>query len=149
MHTRFLGGLAAALLLVSSPASVHAAQTPAPTQAGSVALVSGGVGEEERAALLAVRNDFNVRLTLAEKGSGAFLYGVLVTVSDAAGRQLAQAAARGPWLYTRLPPGQYTIAAEYEGTKSAQTVRVAEGAARDLYFYFPAPQGSAESPPAR
>jgi len=149
MHPRILGILAAALLL-GSPPSLHAAQTLSRTQAGNLAYVSGGVGEEERAALLAVRDEYNVRLTLAEKGSGAFLFGALVTVTDAAGRQLAQAAARGPWLFAQLPPGQYTIAAEYEGTTSTQTVRVAQGAARDLYFYFPAAlPGGAEVPSAR
>jgi len=135
-------GIAAALLVVAfSGAGVAAEATDAatPRVEGGITYVTGGVGEREQVALQSVRNEYNLRITLAEKGSGAFLAGALVTIADGTGRRMGLVTAHGPWLYARVAPGNYTIEVEYEGTRAQQKLLVLPGAAREAYFYFPAP----------
>ena len=71
--------------------------------------VSGGVGEGERAELDALSNQYNLRLLFAKQGSGEYLSAVQVNILDAQGGTVLTAESRGPWFFTQLPAGDYSV----------------------------------------
>ncbi len=106
--------LTAAVLVLSAP--LGAAE---PTR-GEVPYVSGGIGEEELEVLRLVRDDFNVRLTFADK-SGAYVSAVHVVISDAHGKPVLEVHDAGPFLLARLPAGHYQVQARYAGHTATQS----------------------------
>jgi len=104
--------------------------------AGGEPYATGGVGEDERAALTKRRQEFNVWITTAAKQSGAYLADVRVKVIDAAKRQVLDSALDGPLMLIRLAPGQYTIEALLEQQKQQRAVTVGAQGHHELYFYF-------------
>lgn len=71
--------------------------------------VSGGVGDDERAELDALSNQYNLRLLFAKQGSGEYLSAVRVHILDAHGGTVLTAESRGPWFFTQLPAGDYIV----------------------------------------
>jgi hypothetical protein len=71
--------------------------------------VSGGVGEDERAELDALSNQYNLRLLFAMQGSGEYLAAVRVNILDAHGGTVLTAQSRGPWFFAQLPSGDYVV----------------------------------------
>ena len=104
--------------------------------AGGEPYATGGVGDEERAALTRRRQEFNVWITTAAKQSGAYLADVRIRVTDAANRQVLDNALDGPLMFIRLAPGQYTVEALLEQQKQQRAVTVGAQGHRELYFYF-------------
>ena len=114
----------ALLAALAAPlASVAAADTSV-RRAGAIAYASGGVTEEDREALAAIAQDFNVKLVLATK-AGAYVSDVDVVVTDEAGRRVLDAHADGPWFFARLPVGRYSIEASLNGRSMRRNVTVA------------------------
>jgi len=72
-------------------------------------ILIGGVGTEERDAMLEERSAYNLWLMFVERGTGNYLTGVKVTVADDSGNAVIDAVAQGPWLMAQLPPGHYTV----------------------------------------
>lgn len=105
-------GLAAAALamglLATTAAGSAAAASPAPT-GDAPRVVTGGVSEEERDALLQQAGSYNLWLVFAEQGTGNYLANVQVALSDARGEPLLDVVTDGPWLFAQLPPGRYTV----------------------------------------
>ena len=117
---------AATLLGLASLAPVAGANDAIIQTTGGVTYVSGGVGLESIDQLTALSRDFNLKLVFA-LNSGVYVSDVKVAIADAAGRPLLNATSDGPWFLTKLPAGNYQIAATFAGT--AVTRRVAVGAA--------------------
>lgn len=92
---------------------------------GEVRYVSGGVGLTERQTLkeIAARERMNLKLEFAE-GNGAFLAALPVTITDASGVVRLRVKTDGPWLFVRLPAGDYTYRAERDGIAQAGSVTV-------------------------
>ena len=76
--------------------------------------MTGGVGIDEREQMESWAQDYNLKLSFAEK-SGVYLADVGVVVEDRRGKQLLNMTANGPWLYLQLPSGDYTIKATVNG----------------------------------
>ena len=83
---------------------------------GDIAVLHGGIGEEDRAAMAQKTTGHNLRLTFARKGSGAYLSDVKVVIRDRKGAVVVDSVASGPWLYARLPDGDYSISATAQGS---------------------------------
>lgn len=118
---------------------------PAPTGEGrgTVPWVTGGVGESEQAQMGVLGQEgYNLRLVFAEKGTGAYLSDVHVTVADAAGRVLVDAVTNGPGFFAKVPPGQYKVTAESKGVRQVRTVHATTGNAMQT-MTWPAEAGSA------
>ena len=115
------------------------AQPPEVQEHGGARYVSGGVGQEERAALEAMRGEFNLRVTFAAQRSGGYLADVGVSLEDSKGREVFRTVAQGPWLYARLAPGRYRLTATYSGRRETRQVAVpAKGhVSLDLYWQDP------------
>ncbi len=137
---KWIGSARAMLPALCLPAALAAAQAPPMPQQvqGDIAYASGGVGEDEREAMAAVRKDHNLLLTFARRGSGAYQPDVSLLVLDVAGRQILFFESVGPLFYARLAPGAYRIQASSRGKVMRQSLTLKAGAQRELYFYWDA-----------
>ncbi|CAN7534778.1 carboxypeptidase regulatory-like domain-containing protein [Duganella sp. LjRoot269] len=107
-----------------------------PTSQNGVTYLSGGVGEEERQAMLDARGDYKLLLTFSTKGSGEMLADVAVTIRDHAGKEVASLVSPGPMCYLDLAPGSYRILASAHGKEISRTAVVKPRGRRELYFYW-------------
>lgn len=94
---------------------------------GSVHYVQGGASLEARAALQQAQPAFSVRNEFSGQG-GEYVVPERVTVSGSQGQLLALEQV-GPILMLDLPPGRYTLQAQYAGQVQTKDVEVGE---RDL-----------------
>ena len=127
---------AAVALLLASTALVSVAYTAdeeAVRSSGGISYVSGGVGAPSTDRLSALAKDFNLKLVFALK-SGDYVSGVDVTIADAAGKTLLKAKSEGPWFLTRLPAGNFKIAATLDGKTETRTVAVGAEKLRTVDF---------------
>jgi hypothetical protein len=109
-----------------------------------VEVVSGGVGETDQQALREQQGHFSFWLISAAQGSGEYLSGVHVTVTDLRSKQtVVDHTMDGPWLLAALPPGRYAVEAVYRSSdatpeqkvKKATTIR-AGTKLRQMLVYF-------------
>jgi len=118
-------GILKAFLVLIAAAAILSTDTPARADddrlavrvQGEVRYLSGGIGidEREQLAKLAIRERMNLKLVFAQR-DGALLSAVPVTISDASGAVRLNVKADGPWLFARLPAGEYRFRAE-SGTR--------------------------------
>lgn len=97
--------------------------------------VSGGIGLDERETLRHVGQDYDLRLSFAEK-AGNYLSDVEVVIKDAGGKTALEAISQGPWFFANLPAGKYTILASMKGKTHQQMARVVTHGQISLYFYW-------------
>lgn len=109
---------------------------PQPTLApGSYA--SGGIGEQGQSDMRVTRDLYNLRLTFAEVGTGAYVAGVSVMIEPVGrGMPYGPFADCGPLFHVVLSPGVYRVYATYAGVTQAKTFRVGKGATNGT-FYWP------------
>jgi hypothetical protein len=100
--------------------------------------VSGGIGEEDQHRMQLSRSLYNLRLTFAEAGTGAYLSGVDVVVEPVETRRTDVPFAFkdcGPLLYVALNPGAYRVRATYGGLARTINVRIGrEASTATLYW---------------
>lgn len=120
---------AATTLMAQAPANDVDAVTSTPVvrvqQAGSVQYLSGGVGEQERTAMQSLRGEFPLQIQFSGKAGE---YGVAdeVRVNNGQGQVVAVQNA-GPLLMVKLPPGRYTVEADFAGRTQRRAVHVGHG----------------------
>ena len=119
-----------ALLLAFALHAAFAAQAQVPPY------VSGGIGAEERAALLPHRSDFNLQLTFAARRSGNYLAGVEVSITDGHGIEVLRAESKGPFFFAQLVPDTYTVRATFQGETQTRRVKVGPAGAATLALYW-------------
>jgi hypothetical protein len=90
---------------------------------GDAPVVSGGVGDEDRDALMQAYGQYNLHLAFAEK-SGDYVADVGVKVRDSRGREMWSGTADGPLLFMKLPPGRYEVVADFDGKEQRRSVQV-------------------------
>jgi hypothetical protein len=118
-----------------------AANAPAPAVASqssgsNAAIVSGGVGVDERDAMSAAVKNANLKMMFA-LNTGEYVSDVKVDITDAAGRKVAEHASRGPWVFANLPSGNYNVAATFDGRTQTRKVAVGKGV-KVVDFRWPA-----------
>ena len=91
--------------------------------AGEIAHVSGGIGVDEQQRLEAREREFNLKLVFT-LNEGNYIAGVNVGVTDGKGRMVVEDVADGPFFMAKLPAGNYTVAATYEGKTVTRKVQV-------------------------
>jgi hypothetical protein len=126
-----------------SPPVASAADEPRLQSNGAVDYVSGGIGKEEADALKQQSADYSLTLEFATSRSaegdtspGAYVADVKVDIRDAQGRQMLNTTSIGPLLLVRLPPGDYTIVADWNGVRKQHAVDIPEGARRHVVFMW-------------
>jgi hypothetical protein len=98
--------------------------------------VSGGTGLDEREAFAAIGKNYSLKLVFAIK-SGEYLSDVKVEISDRIGKKVLDAVADGPWFFTNLPPGKYTVTVTMMGKEQQNGVNIGKGQKQTtLHFYW-------------
>jgi len=87
-----------------------------PMREGSVAFLSGGVGEREREILKEMGRDYSLKLIFSNK-KGEYLSDVMVKISDWHGKTILTMVSNGPWLFIDLPTGVYDVEANLKGDR--------------------------------
>jgi hypothetical protein len=138
-HT-LIAALAVAGVVTAASASAQMIQSPSVTiethRAGAIEYITGGVGEQERAAMRSIGNDYNLKVVTAAP-SGNLLNVVDLTVADTSGTPILNAQTEGPLFYAKLPEGQYNVIAKVDGRTFQAPVRVGSGAAPELTLNIP------------
>jgi hypothetical protein len=104
-----------------------------------VAYVNGGIGTEEADELRAEARSFPLKLMFSRRGDGEraeFVADVHLQILDAAGRVVVDRASQGPIFLARLPDGQYTISAEFQGRTQTRRIALASGRRESLSFFW-------------
>lgn len=104
--------------------------------ANGINYVNGGIGNEQQKEMYAVRQDFNLQLTFAVKGSGEFLADVDVNIEDASGKGILNASQMGPLFWVQLNPGKYWIKVTSGNQTQTKTVIINRHGIKVLYFYW-------------
>jgi hypothetical protein len=131
-----------AMALLSAPVA-SAADEPGVQSNGAVQYLSGGVGKDEADALKQQSADYALTLEFASSRSaegdtsaGAYIADVRVDIRDAQGRPMLNTISTGPLLLVRLPPGDYTVVADWNGVRKQHSVDLPEGARRHVVFMW-------------
>lgn len=132
-HARTLIAIA---MLACGPAVAAQAAKPAPGQA-QADVVSGGIGLDARDELAAKARDHNLKLVFA-LATREYLSDVDVRIADAKGREVAAQRSEGPWLFAKLPPGNYTVSATSNGNTITKKVSVGGKGQKVVNFLWPA-----------
>ena len=91
----------------------------APLQSNGVKYLNGGASEEDRNRMLAQEVDYPVRIALSGEG-GQYLVAQSLTLSNAAGREVAAVPDAGPFVMFNLPPGRYVARVTLPDGESSQ-----------------------------
>ncbi len=140
--------LAASLLAASGAAFAAAPATgtlPAEKMQGSVAYLSGGVGENQTKVFEQAMNKYPLAIEIVQKERTGkrdeFTADAQVRIMDHSGKEVFTAKADGPFVLVRLEPGTYTISTTYEGhTQHRKDVTLAKGRTTHEVFVFPSDQ---------
>ncbi len=122
-------------LLVAALQAGAATLPVARTQNG-VAYVTGGIGEDEAAAMRAEARHYPVSMFFTAGRDNAFLADVKVAVKNKAGKELLSTQA-GPILLVNVPSGTYAVTAERNSKVLHRTVRVGKSGEKQIVFHWP------------
>lgn len=120
------------LLAAESDGSLKVAQQ------GAISYVSGGIGQEEVAAMRAEANSFNLRMAFSSL-AGEFLADVKVTLADKKGNVVLNTLSDGPCLYAKVPPGIYKLTAETMNKAITKPVELAGKRSANVQFAWATP----------
>jgi hypothetical protein len=134
MRSVFLATVA--VLAFSVPAWPQELPAPQIKEQGPIRYVQGGVGEEERQMLQALKKDFGLELIFAAKGGGNFLADVDLTIRDAKGQEVLRTTVDAPIFMAQLPPGRYTVEAQYDGQVQKRSIAVKSKGTQQMALYF-------------
>jgi hypothetical protein len=85
--------------------------------------------------------DHNLRLLLTDT-RGQYLAGVDVALRNAKGEEVLRLTSEGPMVLAALPPGRYTVEADFEGERRRQSVSVPARGHRELVLRWSADEGA-------
>jgi hypothetical protein len=123
------GSVSGGTIRAGSDATHVQAQIPA---------VGGGVGLNARAMLSSeAQPEHNVKMVFA-LDTGNYVADVGVKVKDANGRTVIDGVSDGPWLYAKLPPGNYTATATYNGRSVTKHFSAGRSGQQLAQFRWPA-----------
>jgi hypothetical protein len=140
-----LSPLALAVTL-AAPFFLQAAQKSGAAAMDSQVL-SGGVGEGERKQLAEQARDHNLKLVFT-MSTGNYLAEVPFQI-ERGGKVVVEDSAKGPWAFVKLPAGNYTVKATYEGKTVTRQVSVPKSGQKNVSLTWPATGRVAEQPQGR
>lgn len=143
--TLSIAAMAAALFF--SPFVQAASTAGAQETQGNVSYISGGVGEDEAAAMKSAAAGYPLELQFVQKATprDEFLADVKVRITDRARNVVLDAVASGPFLLAKLPAGTYQIEADHVGVVKRQTVDIRPGKHQRSVFVWAATDETRQS----
>lgn len=130
MNTMSCARIAVVLLLGAAANATAIAQTISQTSRyAGIDYLNGGIGSEEADRMREMSVDFPVQMTFAERNQGMdqFVADVYLRITDGRGRTVVDLPGQGPIFLLQVPPGSYTVEAEYQGEVKTQRFDVAPG----------------------
>jgi hypothetical protein len=136
MKTKLSILLLGCLILVLSPLASRAATSPFITEGKShgVMYASGGVGKDERMAMKAMAQNYNVKIVFVEAPKD-YVAGVQMKIEDHSGKLLLETTSSGPWFWAKLPQGGYRIIASLHHHREVRYLKVAGGVDTVEFFW--------------
>ena len=116
-----------------------AQSTLKPQVQGAVSYLTGGVGEDEQAALKAAQNEYPLGLTFTQGSRSEWLSDVRVVITAASsGAKVLDATSAGPVMLVKLRNGAYRVSVSSGGRSYDREVKLG-GGREQLTFNFAAP----------
>ena len=103
-------------------------------QAGNITYLTGGIGDDERDQLDAMKPSYNLRVLNAST-SGEYVVNTHVVLRNQQGSELLDIPA-GPILLVSLPKGTYTLDASHAGAERTEQIKIAGSKATSLHFVW-------------
>ena len=137
-----------------TPPPGDAAKSVAPSEAvplpevkttGNVSYVTGGIPYEQLPAFTRARGQYPLNIEIYEKEGikNGFTADAGVKLIDHSGNVVLDAKADGPFLWAKVPPGQYRLQTTLSGKMKESRVAVASGKVTRAIVVFP--QGTSDS----
>jgi hypothetical protein len=136
---RFLTALLT-LAFVAPASAVHAATVLQEHSQGPVTFVSGGVGQDEAAAMRQAAADYPLTLEMATAAGGprdAYIAHAKVDIQDVTGRAVLETTTDGPLMLVNLPSGIYHVTVNWNGVEREKTVQVGGDRRQHVMLEFP------------
>ena len=133
--------LATGVIFAGPAFGVDTAALPPEEVRGNISYITGGVGEDEAAALKRVATHYPLQLQFVQKATprDEFLADVKVRIRDRSKTVLLDTVSEGPFLLAKLPAGTYQIEAEHDGVLKRQTVEIRAGKHERMVFVWATP----------
>jgi len=131
--------LGTAVLSAALPAFAAGQQAslPKPKTEGAITYLSGGIGQDEAAAMKQAERDYPLSMIFTEGKRNEYLADVQVSIKDHTGKTVLQAPSNGPIMLVKLPHGQYQVTAQVNGKALHRTAKVADKGDTHLWFMWP------------
>jgi hypothetical protein len=113
--------------------------------------VTGGAVYEELPSFQRARSEYPLNIEIYEKAGAKnqFTADAQVKLIDRNGKVVLDAQADGPYLWAKVPPGQYKVQTTLNGTMKEQRVSVASSRPTRAIFVFPPTRSSDEQASAK
>jgi hypothetical protein len=118
--------------------------TPMAQTRNGIAYLSGGIGENETAAMKEAARDYTLMLTFASQPTGNYLADVEVSIKEKSGLPVLDSLKSGPILLVQLAPGQYRISAVSNGETVDKTVDIGDEHPLRVTLYWSEQPGQSE-----
>jgi hypothetical protein len=120
-----ISALVAAIVATVSIAPARANDALPPVQQqGNISYLSGGIGKEETDALEAVKRNYNLRITSADK-TGHYSGDIHIVITDQQ-NNIQLDTNGGPLFYANLPNGRYVVEGINDGLSKKQAITIAD-----------------------
>ncbi|HEX8989216.1 MAG TPA: carboxypeptidase-like regulatory domain-containing protein [Rhodocyclaceae bacterium] len=129
--------LCASLGAAASAYALAAPDLPPEQHQGAVSFRTGGIGEDESKAMQQAAHQYPLELEFVSRSgdsAGGYLADVDVAIRDAHGSPVLQTRADGPFLLAKLPPGRYTVTAQYQASQLSRRVEIPAHGAQHVLF---------------
>uniref|UniRef100_E1T8L3 Carboxypeptidase regulatory-like domain-containing protein n=1 Tax=Burkholderia sp. (strain CCGE1003) TaxID=640512 RepID=E1T8L3_BURSG len=107
-----------------------------------IAYVTGGVGEDEAAAIRAVASRYSMRARFTTS-TGEFTSDVSVRLFTPEGKLIFAAITAGPYLYAQIPPGRYRLSATLDSVERSQSIAIPTHGGIGVSLTWPAARAGA------
>jgi len=106
----------------NAPIDMQAVQLQ-PQEQNGVRYLEGGIGQDEANAMRHTKG-YDLHVELSTGAHGQFESGAAVNIQNAQGKSVLSLQDAGPLVYVQLPPGQYKVVGQGQGTTVQQMVTV-------------------------
>lgn len=101
-----------------------------------VEYMTGGIGMDERQAMEEMAKGYNLKVVFAMT-AGNYLSNIPVTILKPTGEKALETISTGPWLFAKLPYGQYTVKAGHAGKERMRTLEIGREMQVAMFHWSP------------
>jgi hypothetical protein len=109
---------------------------PEPQTLNGITYLSGGIGQDEAAAMKAEAKRYPLSIIFSEGRHDAYVANAKVTIADASGKTVLDAVSVGPIMLVKLPAGRYRISAMAAGKTLQREAQVKAKGDEQVLFHW-------------